>query len=518
MSSPLAEDASDAARRLHAEGRFLQAAELWAALARDRPGAPEPVIAQTAALVLAHRAHEALDVIAEALPQSEDKAALWTRAGLIHRHLIQPQLARAAFEQALEVDPGYPAALTELGELDFEVLNFDSARTRMHQALARLPAVRRAAVHQSLGETQAALAEGARAVAADPGDPTPHVHMGRALLMAGRLIDAASAFSQALQLDPTRGDALFGLGECRIHLGDAPEGWRTFERTVTTGVMASLPAEMRLPLDRYWRGDPAPGKRLLIVNFLGLGDNIMAVRYAQVFTAFGAEVTWCCPPPLHRLLAAAEGVAAVASLNQGLALDEFDHWSLDYLLPGRLGAAFGRIPAWEEGYLSAPAPAVRARSQPGRLRVGLCWSSGGQHFTGHARFLAPEDLRPLAELKGVEWVVVQKTPANAEIAARSGLDITDPTPLWSDFQDAAQAMSELDLVISICSAPLHLAGALGKEVWGLICAAPDWRWGRTSPTSPWYPRLRLFRQEKLYDWSGVVGEVKAALAQRLEGS
>ncbi len=502
------------AHRLLDAGRFLEAAEAWAEIARRDPAAAGPVIARSAALVLAGDAAGAIQAVAEALPRVDDKATLWVRAGILHRHVQDPERAMACFREALAVHPGYPPAHLALAEDAFERLHLDAARAHMHQALAQAPPVQQMAIHQTLGELGPTLEIGARLIHERREDPTPLVHLGRALQMRGRLIDAASAFAQALERDPLRGDALFGLAECQIHLGDPRRGWATFARAANPGLLRSLPGEVRPGFDRLWRGEPVSGKRMLVVNMLGLGDNLMALRYAQVLQALGAHVTWLCQAKLQRLYQGARGVDEVAPMaGHAAPWGAYDYWCLDHLLAGRLGAAEGQIPAWEDGYL--PQPASPPRPTSGRLRVGLCWSSGGQHFTGHARFIAPEDLAPLADVPGVDWVVVQQTRANAELAARSGLAVEDRSGEWDDLQDAAAAMAGLDLVISVCSGPLHLAGALGKEVWGLISAAPDWRWGLTGDRTPWYPRMRLFRQETLYDWSGVVAEVKTALISRL---
>jgi ADP-heptose:LPS heptosyltransferase len=72
------------------------------------------------------------------------------------------------------------------------------------------------------------------------------------------------------------------------------------------------------------------------------------------------------------------------------------------------------------------------------------------------------------------------------------------------FADTAAIVSLLDLVISSDTALVHLAGALGKPVWVLLQFVPDWRWLLDREDSPWYPTARLFRQERIDDWSGVV--------------
>ncbi len=77
----------------------------------------------------------------------------------------------------------------------------------------------------------------------------------------------------------------------------------------------------------------------------------------------------------------------------------------------------------------------------------------------------------------------------------------------TDFADTAAVISNLDLVVSVDTAVLHLAGAMGKEVWGLLPFDPDWRWLRERDDSPWYTTMRLFRQSEAGDWADVLGRV-----------
>ena len=87
-----------------------------------------------------------------------------------------------------------------------------------------------------------------------------------------------------------------------------------------------------------------------------------------------------------------------------------------------------------------------------------------------------------------------------------------------DFADTAAAIEQLDLTISVDTAVLHLAAALGRPVWGLLSAKTDWRWMLDREDSPWYPTLRLFRQSRLDDWNEIVSRVAAALSRWAPGS
>jgi ADP-heptose:LPS heptosyltransferase len=93
-----------------------------------------------------------------------------------------------------------------------------------------------------------------------------------------------------------------------------------------------------------------------------------------------------------------------------------------------------------------------------------------------------------------------------------GGKITDLGAQIGNFMDTAQAIARLDLVIAVDTAVAHLAGALGKPVWLLLPFEAEWRWLLDRADSPWYPTMRLFRQNRQGDWAEVVARVAAALA------
>ena len=86
-----------------------------------------------------------------------------------------------------------------------------------------------------------------------------------------------------------------------------------------------------------------------------------------------------------------------------------------------------------------------------------------------------------------------------------------------DFSDTAALIANLDLVISVDTAVAHLAGALAKPVWVLLPFVPDWRWLLDRDDSPWYPTMRLFRQDESRTWDNVIARVSATLRDQFVG-
>ena len=112
---------------------------------------------------------------------------------------------------------------------------------------------------------------------------------------------------------------------------------------------------------------------------------------------------------------------------------------------------------------------------------------------------------------------LQKGPAARQTAELStDIAVVNLGEKFEDFADTAGAIENMDLVISVDTAVLHLAGAMGKPTWALLPFAPDWRWMLNRQDSPWYPTMRLFRQDRQGDWPGLFEQVARTLHEMVE--
>jgi ADP-heptose:LPS heptosyltransferase len=163
------------------------------------------------------------------------------------------------------------------------------------------------------------------------------------------------------------------------------------------------------------------------------------------------------------------------------------------------------------------APELAARKWSSRLaamprpRVGLAWAGSPAHLNDHNRSIALRTLAPLLAVEGVHFVSLQKEVAAADAALLRKHGVTQLGGELSDFSDTAAAIAALDLVVSVDTAVAHLAGAMGKAVLLLLPFLPDWRWMLDRADSPWYPTLRLFRQERSGDWSDPIERLRQVL-------
>jgi len=519
MAEPFDTDLRDAgdisalAEASAGRGDHAEAARLWARARARAPANADYFIALTRSLVSAGDPLAALDACdAAQTPLIRPTLAQMRRGQILYNHLASPDAARACFEGVVAQESAHASAHYGLARIAFDRLELDVARRHAARALGGVDDLSALwLLIWVLGDYGAALALSGRILAAHPGHVEVLINRARAFYLMRRYDEALATFARAAEHEPHQMGATFGVAESLLIAGDHKAAWRRFDSLVTENLLQVVRPEVRPSLDAYWRGQSLKGKHILVVHFLGIGDNIMMARFTRELKARGAHVTFCCRPELFRLFENLAGVDDLRDSYEQEPWGNFDYWTFDYLLPRWLGGSENAIPAFPEGYVDGPAPTPGVGRVPGRLRVGLCWSSAPVHFTGASRFLLPEAFAPLANLEDIDWFVVQKGPFNVGFAARSGLPATDRSHEWADFRDTAAFMATLDLVISIDSSPLHLAGALGIPAWGLICAAPDWKWG-LARVSPWYPQIRLFRQERLGDWAPVIEEVRGALA------
>jgi glycosyl transferase family 9 (putative heptosyltransferase) len=218
-----------------------------------------------------------------------------------------------------------------------------------------------------------------------------------------------------------------------------------------------------------------------------------------------------------RLLSGLKGAERV--IAHGDPLPAFDCYCPMMSLPRILGTTLAAIPA-DVPYLSADR--TRIASWRNRLaglsglRIGLAWAGNPNLDDDRQRSIPLDRLAELAGVAGVAFVSLQKGETAMQTGSlRSGMVVHDWTDELDDFAETAALIENLDLVISVDTSTVHLAGALGKPVWLLNRFDTCWRWLLDRNDSPWYPTLRQFRQPQRDDWSSVIKNVRAALERRV---
>lgn len=478
-------------------------------------------------LVLAHfnlaatlqqqgRNAEAMESYAKAIELRPDHVEAHNNLGLAARALGRLEEAEASFVTALGHRPTYAEAHCNLGMMLYERGRVAEALSCFLSALALRPTL--AEAHNGLGnaqerrgELEAAEASFNRALAHRSDYAEAYHNLGVTFREQTRFADALAAFDRALAFKPQLVEARLARGMTLLQTGDWAAGWGDYEyRWMQSEELSGRAGGFRQPL---WNGEAGRGRTILLWAEQAFGDTIQFCRFALELMRLGWRVVLEVHPELVRLVSSLRGVTVVA---RGETLPPFDCHCPLLSVPGKLGVTLETLPA-PHAYLAASRDAVgkwQARLARGMgLRVGVTWRGNATQKREIWRRIGSDRLADCLAVSGLDVISLQKDARQEELTALTPRGVLcDAGPALADFTETAAVMSVLDLVISTDTAVLHLAGALGVPAWGLLDHASDWHWLTGRSDSPWYPSVRLFRQERRGDWTAVTAEVRQALS------
>lgn len=338
--------------------------------------------------------------------------------------------------------------------------------------------------------------------------------LGHARYADGDFDGAVQAFSEYLALKPgdinaidQRAIAMLGCGRYRDGLIDNKVRW---ECVACHPLMVTSVPE--------WKGESLEGKSIVVLHEQGFGDTFQFVRYVpDLKRKLGARRVILSVPSaavdLFRHCNVADEVIAIADMPEG-GLETVDYKSPTMTVPAHLDVRIETISG--KPYLSAPSRETVPRD--GNLRVGLVWAGKPMYAQDRWRSMDLMTLLPLIDIPGVTLFSLQ-TDERAKDLWQTGLnafvrDLSQQIKSWSD---TARLMADLDLLVSVDTAPAHLAGAMGIPVALMIPEASCWRWlDHSSTTTPWYDSMTLHRQAKQGDWTPVIASVIRQIEQMRE--
>jgi len=439
------------------------------------------------ALLALDRPREALAEMEAVLARKPQHFEARLNSGLAQAKLENPERALADFDAALALSPHHPVAQFNRGVVLIKLRRYAEA-----------------------------VAANDRAVAAAPDYNTAWLNRGMALAQLRRFDEAIASYGEVLARRKDNADAHFNRALALLTIGDYRRGFDDYEwRWRRTGMPAQKSRGRRL-----WLGEfPPNGKTILLHAEQGLGDTIQFARYAPLVAAQGAKVVLEVQPELKSLMSRLDGVTAVVA--RGEAPPPFDmHCPLGSLPLARkteLPAVPAQIPylSADEAHLQKWSARIDHLPRP---RIAIAWAGNPAHDNDRNRSIALAALLPLLAVPA-NFISIQRDVRSADAAelAATG-QLTHLGDELSNFDDTAAVLALCDLLITVDTAPAHLAGAMGRPVWVLVPFAPDWRWMRDGETTPWYPTARVFRQFALADWNAVIARVAGALQEQLKGS
>jgi Flp pilus assembly protein TadD len=441
-----------------------------------------PAVRNNLGLVLidAKRLDEASAYLEEAARLQPDDAEIQNNLGVCQARSGDRTAARIRFDKALALRPGWPEGHLNLANIQRQEDQLEDAVENYRKAL-----------------------EG------NPDDYRTYGSLALAQVNLNVPDDAIESYERALELAPDDPELRKGLGIAQLLKGDLYKGWRNYEARLHCDDQRSFAVPS-------WGGDDLAGGSVLIHAEQGFGDTLQFCRYLTRVseTANAGAIVFECQRPLYRLLASIDGADTVVARGDPLPNTDFHVPLLS--LPRLFDTTLDNIPA-PSPYLSIPAetPTTLSDRNDGRARIGIVWKGNPNRQDDEKRSCPLAELRPLADIPGIQLFSLQTDTTEQERQWLAERDIVDLAAGFRDFADTAAHITALDFIVSVDTAAAHLAGALGKPIWVLLGESADWRYLIGRSDCPWYPTMRLFRQQIRGDWHGTAQRLGQALVETL---
>lgn len=387
--------------------------------------------------------------------------------------------AIAIYRQILKARPDYPEIHNSLSYIFERQGKFDDAVSSARRAL----------------ELQPDYAEG-------------YNNLATAVRSQHRLDEACRLYQKALELQPGFALAEFNYGTTQLLGGNYRAGWPGFRRHAD--IRDAPPRHFNQP---RWNGERLENGTLFVYADQGFGDALQFVRFlAAAKERARSQLVFECQPELKPLLQGQTAADTVVADNEA-APSTFTFQVPLERLPEILDVELDSLRG-EDAYLKTPStlPEQLAhevdRVPPSNRTVGLVWQGNPLQARDNVRSCPFAALLPLVRIPGISWYSLQTGEAAGQVKELDGsIPLIDLGSRLRDFSETAAVLSRLDLLITVDTATAHLAGALGRPVWTLLCHTPDWRWHLERSDSPWYRSMRLFRPPTWGDWDAVVSQV-----------
>ena len=498
-------------------GRLDEAIGLLEKAASLKPGFGEALYNLGNAYYARGDREKAVATLRQAVQSKPDYVDALFNLGVILRGMAHYGESETCMEKVLHLCPDHVEAWFHLGLICY-------ANGRMTEAFhAFKEAVRLKPDHlsalnnvghicQERGEYDEAIHHYRTAINLHPRDAHAHFNLGTALQFRGYVAAAFEAFSTSLSLMPDNPSALFARGETRLAMGQLKEGFGEYQARLAIPKWGDrYPPLPGIPL---WDGTSLAGRTILVRGEQGFGDTFQFARYLTLVKQKGGRVFFevkAQAAPLFEGFAGVDRLMLKSPVPDLSGVDCYIHLlSLPHIFQTTMASIPPVVPfGFDRSKRLLPLALLSERPGP---KVGLVWAGAPVHLNDRNRSLRLDQFGPLFDGEEVTFFSLQKGEAVKQLVdLPSRKNIIDLSSQLHDFLDTALAIESLDLVITVDTSVAHLAGTLGIPTWVVLPFAPDFRWLLDREDSPWYPSVRLFRQETFGQWEEVVDRLKQNL-------
>jgi len=469
------------------------------------PSYEKTLLNKSSTLFELNRYAEALECAQQAVELNLQLAEAWLLKGIVLKELKRYEEALTDFDKALILKKDYAEAHFNKGHALQELKRLSEAITQYHQAIKFKEGY--AEAYSNLGSAlyelkqyKEALEYFDKALSLLPDDAETYFNKACALYSLKQYSEALAAYDKAIELKPDHYDSLWNKSIYLLLHGDFDHGWKLYEARWKRKGADPIPHQT-IPELRHLNqvGD----KKVLVWHEQGFGDVIQFSRYVPMLIALGVNVTFQVQKPLVNLFKGQFSCVLTSDLSEN---EIFDFQVPLLSLPKLFNTTLDSIPSIPDIHISTEKInewRARLHLSQTKINVGLAVSGNPKLKSFLDNLIPLSAFTPL--LNKCKFFLIQKGMVESDYQFLH--DHPEFTYLGADiedFSDTAAIMNAMEIVISVDTAIIHLAGSLRKQSFLLLQEYPEWRWLMDRSDSPWYPSLQILRQKTLGNWNEVI--------------
>ena len=463
----------------------------------------------------ANRFTEAIELLEQSIEKNGEYFEALHDLGTCYANQGALDKAIHFYTKALQIKSDIPELFFNLGRLQDELKNYAEALVYYNKALNLEEGYAEAWSHKGLalhelGKYEEALNAFETALKLAPEYPEALSNKAVTLHTLRHYEEALTFYNKALSLNPNFHDARWNKASTQLVLGNFHEGLVNYEyrwkKAKDQGYKyAEIPPLVSI--------ENLAGKKILIWSEQGYGDTLQFSRYIALLLERGAELIFEVQKPLLNLLKRSIDCKVVeyydSSFNADyqsplLSLPLIFKTTLDSIPPVNpiISPSKQSLSKWDKACISPSK----------KMNIGIACSGNPGHIHDRNRSMPLSNFLPLLNIANLNLIQMGVRPSDEQFL-REHPEIRYFGDKFEDFEDTAAVISSMDLIISVDTSLVHLAGTMGKKVFLLLPFSPEWRWMTDGETSPWYPSVRIYRQTEMGEWGPLIQQIEDHLTR-----
>lgn len=456
---------------------------------------------------------ESIDYYKKCLQLKPDFSEAWFNRAISLSQVKKYDESLFHYDKSIEINKNYVKAWINKGGTLHQMKRYHEAIACYEQAIKLNPNNAQAWSNKgvtlnNLGKHCDALQHHQKAIELNPSFAAAWANAGLALNDLKQYKEAIDYYDTAIRLDQRMFNSYWNKSLTLLTLGRFDEGWDLYEYRWEKNDAENYKYS-NIPALKSTKN--LINKTVLVWCEQGFGDSLHFYRYISELQKTGAIVTFEVQKSLQKLMQANLSCNVIHKTSEENIYD----FQIPLLsLPKLFGTRLETIPAIKPVITVATEDIKKwidkLNLSKSKVNIGLAISGNTNQQTNTQRSIPLEKIQPLCK-HGNIFLIQNYLLSDDQKYLEEHPEINYLGNYLSDFTDTAEIVGCMDIIISTCTSLVHLAGSMNKKTFLMSRWAPDWRWLLDRDDSPWYPSVKIFRQQSIGNWDSVINQIEVDL-------